>query len=319
MKKCFGLLLLMVALHGCDDGDLIIENINFDSATTQSCSSNNVLYRLKDKEALLLEMDKTLFQNEPTPTGKPIEIPIGGSNRVIYRFYDGTVATDNICETIPPATPNVEDQWTAIGGTIQIFTSAVKTTNTTTNSTKITGYNHTIVFKNITFSKANGTQVYENFSFGNFTSTITPLPFNFNQPIEKCDAVQPNLLYTFNGSEALTLEIDPSLLLNEVTPLNSPRTGLLGESNNILKYRLYSGLLSTGYFCNATIPSTPSIDQEWNALSGVANSTGIVEVTTTTNGSGFRHTIVLKKVTLKKGNNDFYLGDNYIYGEIITN
>lgn len=318
MKIIFGLLLLVLTLNGCDDGDLILETIDFDNATTQSCPNNNVLYRLNEKEALLLEIPKSVFQNEATPIGEPIEISIGGDNRVFYRFYNGVVATDNICETIPPATPNVVDQWTAKGGIIQIYTTAVKTTNATTNATKITGYNHNIVFNNITFSKANGEQVYENFSFGNYVTNITPLSFNFNQPIERCVTNTPNLIYTFNGNEALTLEIDPSLLVNESTPLNSPRIGLLGESNNVLVYRLYSGLLNTEYFCNSTIPSTPSISQEWNAVSGITNTSGIIEVTSTTNGSGYKHTIVLKNVTLKKGNNDFYLGDSYIYGEILT-
>jgi hypothetical protein len=238
---------------------------------------------------------------------------------VIYRFYNGVVASDNICETIPPATPNVIDQWTATGGTIQIYTTAIKTTNTTTNATKITGYNHNIVFKNITFSKGNGEQRYDSFTFGNFTSTIIPLPFNFNSPIEKCVSNIPNLIYTFNGSEALTLDIDPALLANEVTPLNSPRIGLLNSLTNKLTYRMYSGLLNNDYFCNAVTPTTPIVDQEWNAVSGVTNSTGIIEVTTTTSGAGFKHTIVLKKVTFEKGSNNFYLGDSYNLGEILTN
>lgn len=318
MKRFFGLLLLVLSLNGCDDGDLILETIDFDDATTLSCSTNNVLYRLNEKEALLLEIPKSIFQNEPTPVNEPIEISIGGDNRVIYRFYNGVVATDNICETIPPATPSVVDQWTATGGTIQIYTTSVKTTNTTTNSTKITGYNHNIVFKNITFSKTNGTQVYENFTFGNYVTTITSLPFNFDQTIEKCEVNTPNLIYNYNSNEALTLEIDPSLLKNEDTPLNSPRTGLLSDSNNILKYRFYNGLLTAGYFCNSSLPSTPIIDQEWNAVAGVAVTSGIIEVTTTTNSPGFKHTIVLKKVTFKKGSNDFYLGDSFIYGEILT-
>lgn len=320
MKRFFGLLLLVLSLNSCDDGDLILETIDFDDAITQSCSTNNVLYRLNEKEALLLEIDKTIFQNEPTSVNEPIEITIGDDNRVIYRFYNGLVASDNFCETIPPATPSVVDEWTVTGGTIQIYTTAVKTTNTTTKSTKITGYNHTIIFKNITFLKKNGTeQGYENFSFGNYVTTITPLPFNFDQTIEKCETNTPNLIYNFNSNEALTLEIDPSLLANEVTPLNSPRTGLLSDSNNIFKYRFYNGLLTAANFCNSSLPSTPIIEQEWNAVSGVAGTSGIIEVTTTTNGTGFKHTIVLKKVTLKKGNNDFYLGDSFIYGEILTN
>jgi hypothetical protein len=71
------------------------------------------------------------------------------------------VSTNNICETIAPASPTVTDQWN--GWKIQIFTTAVKTLNETENSTRISGYNHNIVFKNITLQKSNGTQVYETF------------------------------------------------------------------------------------------------------------------------------------------------------------
>ena len=319
MKRIVGLLVLLLLLNGCDDGNLVLETINFEDAITQSCSTNNILYKLKEKEALLLEIPTSSFTNEPTEIGTPTEITIGGSNRVVYRFYNGTVATNNICETIPPATPSVTDQWTATGGTIQIITTAIKTTNTTDNSTRISGYNHNIVFKNITFTKANGTQVYETFPFGDYLTTTTSLPFGFDETTERCTANTPNLLYNYSGSEALTLDIDPSLIDNTVTPLNSPRTGILGTTTNKLTYRLYAGLIPTSYFCNTSIPTTPAISQEWNAIAGVSGISGIVEVTTTTNGTGFKHTIVLKKATLKKGNSDFSLGDSYIYGDLLTN
>ena len=319
MKRIVGLLVLLLLLNGCDDGNLVMETINFEDAITQSCSTNNILYKLKKKEALLLEIPTSSFTNEPTEIGTPTEITIGGSNRVVYRFYNGTVAANNICETIPPATPSVTDQWTATGGTIQIITTAIKTTNTTDNSTRISGYNHNIVFKNITFTKANGTQVYETFPFGDYVTTTTSLPFGFDETTERCTANTPNLLYNYTGSEALTLDIDPSLIDNNVTPLNSPRTGILGTTTNKLTYRLYAGLIPTSYFCNTSIPTTPDISQEWNAIAGVSGISGIVEVTTTTNGTGFKHTIVLKKATLKKGNSDFSLGDSYIYGDLLTN
>jgi hypothetical protein len=319
MKRIVGLLVLLLLLNGCDDGNLVLETINFEDAITQSCSTNNILYKLKKKEALLLEIPTSSFTNEPTEIGTPTEITIGGSNRVVYRFYNGTVAANNICETIPPATPSVTDQWTATGGTIQIITTAIKTTNTTDNSTRISGYNHNIVFKNITFTKANGTQVYETFPFGDYVTTTTSLPFGFDETTERCTANTPNLLYNYTGSEALTLDIDPSLIDNNVTPLNSPRTGILGTTTNKLTYRLYAGLIPTSYFCNTSIPTTPDISQEWNAIAGVSGISGIVEVTTTTNGTGFKHTIVLKKATLKKGNSDFSLGDSYIYGDLLTN
>jgi hypothetical protein len=60
-------------------------------------------------------------------------------------------------------------------------------------------------------------------------------------------------------------------------------------------------------------------NQQWTAVSGVTAVSGIIEVTTTTNGpTAFKHTIVLKKVTLKSGNSTFLLGDNYVYGDLLT-
>lgn len=312
MKRVVSLLVFALLLNGCDDGDLIQEDISFEDVATQNCTTNNIIYKLKDTEALILEVVGFTF---PTET-KSQELDISASNRVLYRFYNGAVTSSTICETIPPATPIVVDQWTTSGGKIVINTTAVKTTNTTDNSTKITGYNHNITFKNITFVKSNGTQVYETFPFGDYVISATPLPFAFNKTLEQCSSSKQ--LYDYNSSEALILDIDPALIVNEATPLNAPRTGLISDTKNKLTYRLFSGLLTGAYFCNTTFPATPAVSEEWIAVAGVANESGIVEVTTTTLGTGFKHTVVLKKAKMKKGSSDFILGDNYIYGELLT-
>lgn len=312
MKRVVSLLVFALLLNGCDDGDLIQEDISFEDVATQNCTTNDIIYKLKDSEALILEVVGFTF---PTET-KSQELDISASNRVLYRFYNGAVTSSTICETIPPATPIVVDQWTTSGGKIVINTTAVKTTNTTDNSTKITGYNHNITFKNITFVKSNGTQVYETFPFGDYVISATPLPFAFNKTLEQCSSSKQ--LYDYNSSEALILDIDPTLIVNEATPLNAPRTGLISDTKNKLTYRLFSGLLTGAYFCNTTFPATPAVSEEWIAVAGVANESGIVEVTTTTLGTGFKHTVVLKKAKMKKGSSDFILGDNYIYGELLT-
>ena len=90
------------------------------------------------------------------------------------------------CETIPPSSPSVSDEWIATAGKIQITTTAIKTTNTATGQTSITGYNHNIVFKNITFAKQSGTQVYETFTFGDYNRSITPLVLGFDETLEQC-------------------------------------------------------------------------------------------------------------------------------------
>ena len=302
-------------LNGCDDGDLIIETIDFEDVATQSCSAKEIIFKLKEKEALLLLIPNSIFPDEPAIT----TINIDASNQVFYRFYDGTVTADNICNTVPPITPLAINQWVATSGKIQITTTTIKTTNTTDNSTRITGYNHNIIFKDITFLRNDGaSQLNQTMVFGDYTTSANSLPVVFDKVIEKCSVNTPNQLYDFNSSESLTLNIDPALL--STTILNTVKTGLISTTTNKLTYRLFSGLLTAGYFCNVTTPTTPLISQEWIANTGVVTTSGIVEVLTASNGPGsFKHTITLKKVTLKNGNNDFSLGDNYLFGELLTN
>lgn len=319
MKRVISLLFFAFVINSCDDGNLIQEDISFENIKiTQSCT-NGIIYKLKDQEALLLEVPATTFVNETSAANSPTIIDISTSNRVVYRFYNGTVSSSTICETIPPATPIVTDQWLATKGQIVITTSAVKEPNATINGTKITGYNHNIVLRNVTFEKSNGDQRYDLFPFGDYITPATPLNFGFDQTLDKCST--SNQIYNFTSSEALILNIDPSLIANEITPLNTPRTGLITSTTNSLTYRLFTGgVLTNDYFCNTVTPTTPTVSQEWNAAAGVNGTSGIIEVTTTTSGPNtFKHTIVLKKVTFKKGNNDFLLGeDKYIFGDVLT-
>nr|WP_315146686.1 hypothetical protein [uncultured Flavobacterium sp.] len=321
MKRVFSLLIFVLLLNGCDDGDLTLETIDFEDAPTQSCSTNDIIYKLKEKEALLLEIPKSTFVNEPTDPSSPIVIDIDNTTyRVVYRFYDGMVAEDNICNTIPPAKPYITDQWTATSGKIEISTTTITSAGSIPGSTVITGYNHQIVFKNITFAKTKGTQVYETFVFGDYiTPPTNTLPFGFDKTVEQCPTSKD--VYNYTSSEALTLDnLDPSLIANVETPVNSPRTAIIGSVKNKLTYRLYAnGVLTPSYFCNLIPPPLPSVSEEWNGVNGVANASGIIEVTTIKSGTtAFKHTIVIKNATLKKGNSSFKLGDVYTYGELIT-
>ena len=318
MKKIWSGILIALLFSNCSDGDLSQEVISFDSVATQSCTNNGIIYKIKGQEALLIQIPSTSFTNEPTATGSPTIIDINSTNRVVYRFYNGAISSSMFCETIPPSSPTVTDEWIATAGKIQISTTAIKTTNATTGKTSITGYNHNIVFKNITFAKQNGTQVYETFAFGDYSRTITPLTFGFDETLEQCPTSKQ--IYNYNSSEAVTLDnIDTNLIQNQITPLNTPRIALIGTTANKLAYRLFTnGIVTPSYFCNTTIPTTPAISQEWIAEAGVANVKGTIEVTTTNVLNTYTHHIVLKKVTFVKGNNNFTLGDSYVLGDLIT-
>lgn len=319
MKQFLVILVLLFSLSGCDDGDLEVENINFEDVEALKCSDKEVIYKIKDTEMLFLEIPEAAFTaafaNEETPEGEPTLITIGGTVKVKYRQYSGAISQDNICPQVPNANPNLVEEWNAIGGTIEITSTAIKTTNATTNATRITGYRHYIIFKNITFEKPGGTQVYSSFVFGNYNTTATALSFGFDEEVSKssCD----NRLFNFNGSEVLTLDASnyASLIVNEPTSTTGPRRALVSSSNK-LSYRLYNSVVNDAFFC--TNPGTTLPSQEWIAEDGVLNVSGIIEVTTTDLGGNFEHTIRLKKVTMKKGNSDFYLGDDYLFGTFLN-
>jgi hypothetical protein len=309
MKKSYCLLFLVLLGYGCDDGDLTLETIEFKDLTTQTCGDKNIIFKLNESEALLLEIAKTEFVNEPTDINFPKVINIDNSSvRVLYRGFNGKVGLDNICNTIP-----------APSGKMEVITTTTIKAGNIKGSTVITGYNHNIVFKNITFNIKNGTQVYETFPFGDYVTPATTLPFGFDKTVEQCIASKN--IYNSNASESLTLEnIDSNLILNEETPLKAPRTALIGLDKNRLYYRLYSnGILTPDYFCKTTVPIFPAVSDEWFGASGVEKLSGIIEVSTIKSGTtAFKHTIVIKKAKLQKGKKSFELGDEYLYGELIT-
>lgn len=314
MKRIIGLLTLVLMLNSCDDGNLTVETISFEDVTAQKCSINNIVYKIKGNEALFLEIPAESFTNDPTPTGTPRQLAINTTNKVIYRSYNGPVATDNVCATIPATTPIVVEEWTATSGIIQITTTPIYASNTSIgseNATKITGYNHYVVFKNVTFSKPTGIQLYETFVFGYYKTNATNLPFAFDDQVEQCSS--SNLVYNYSGSECLLLDADSTLFQNTV----GTQTGVVSATNK-LTYKLFTSGLNTDYFCADPTPSLPVLAEEWNAADGVSTVSGIIEVTTTTFGTGFQHTIHLKKVVFKKGNSEFYLGDDYLYGSFLN-
>jgi hypothetical protein len=315
-KRIIGLLSLVLLFNACDDGEITVETIDFSAAAIVKCNLNDVYYKLNGSEILALEIpaSQNAFLNEITPTNTPRIINLNSTNRVVYRSYNGAVTAGNICSTIPASTPTVEEEWTANSGRIEVTTTAIYTTNSTTNATTLSKFNHFIVFKDITFNKPSGVQVYETFIFGNFQTNATVLPFAFDEDaVQKCPS--SNLIYNFSGSEAFTLDIASSLYPNTV----GTRTGLISATNKVT-YKLFTSGLNTNYFCTTPTPTTPILNEEWKAQDGVLNVSGVIEVVTTTEtATSYRHTIRLKKVTFQKGTSTFYLGDDYLYGSFVTN
>ncbi len=323
MKRILGLLAIVLFFNACDDGELTVDTIDFDDVPVQKCSQKEILYKISDSKMLILAIPLDNFENDETPDDDPIEVEITGDIQVVYRQYNGAPTLANICDVVTAATPNLVEEWNAISGIIQITSTAIKSVNSTTGITQITGYKHYIEFKDITFLKPDGTtQAYmgeDIFPFGNYSPSISPLAFGFDEEAAKSTCSGDNRIFNFNSSEVFILDLADFATLFQNTTTTEPRTALISATNKV-NYRLYSGTINNAYFCTTPQPATPTLTpNNWLANDGVAaDETGIISVTTTQETGYFEHTIRLKKVTMTKGNSDFYLGDDYLYGKIIT-
>ena len=319
MKRFLCLILMLSLLTNCDDGDLTVDTIEFEDVNASSCE--NLIYKINDTEALIIEIPniENVIVNDPTPLDEPMILEINGtSTRVIYRSYSGNVSAASFCGNIPPPEPVVEEEWTASSGTIEITTTAVKTPNDDLEGGEvITGYRHQIIFRNIEFDKPEGSQLYEEFMFGNYTTSATNLTFAFTDEADRCSSGR---LYNWISAELIMIDnLQSGLIANTITPLGEPRTALIGAENNTLTYSVFPGGLSTAYdFCALTLPGTPQPIQVWTGAAGVEGMSGVIEVTTTTTSGGFLHEIHLRDVTLQSGNSAFVLADDFLFGTIIT-
>ncbi len=319
MKKIVASIGFIFGFFGCSDGDVEVQNISFAQITaTSTCNSN--YFKINGNEMLLLriaELNAIPFPNEITAPLTPRVYNINASNQVIYRNYSATPMVANICNAIPPAAPSVIEEWTAIGGTIEITTTPAKTAPNSNNETRITGYNHYVLFKNIVFQKPSGTQRYNEFPFGFY---FTPTTLNFpvaNRSYTSCsgNGNPVSTIYNQEAAEGVVITgIDATLFPNITTAIPGTRT--MTATANVLTIKTFNGNIPMNYFCGIA-PATPAIINTWVVDYTVGTPT--IEVKTTNVLGTYSHEVRLKNVTIKKsGTNSvsFYLGDDFILGTV---
>lgn len=168
MKKLFVLVASVFMLQACDDGDITLESFNFDNVAIQECGDNNLIFKINNDELLLINIPEASFANEETPDGSPRIVAVTATNQIIYRIYSSEVESNSICATIPPASPIVEQEWNATGGTIEIITDALYASDGVT----ITGYTHNIKFVNVNFSGTTNSFSFTEYNFGNYETDL---------------------------------------------------------------------------------------------------------------------------------------------------
>ncbi len=131
MKKLL-YLLSIIAIWACNDGDLDIETIDFESGEPQYCGTllaeeASLLFKLNEQEALIVELPATALTNEASDGTLSFAVP--GSAQVIYRIFNGAISNDYFCSDLPLTEPTVASEITAVGGTVFITTTTTDTLN----------------------------------------------------------------------------------------------------------------------------------------------------------------------------------------------
>lgn len=133
MRTHFYILFLLVAFTSCDDGDIIVNNFNFEDSTLRSCAKvgkSKVLYITNNEdnfETISLQANNPSFSDlagilidDTTPE---VTFDLSSTNRLIYRTYNSEVPTNYFCTDIPPSNPKVIQEFVSVGGKVIITTT----------------------------------------------------------------------------------------------------------------------------------------------------------------------------------------------------
>lgn len=115
----------LLLLLSCDDGDLQIEALNFDSVTAQSCTApitpaTRIFFKINQDETLILNLAANIIKNEVS--NGPIISLVPSQSQITYRIFSENVTRNYFCDAIPAATPVVVEEIEAEGGEVRVTT-----------------------------------------------------------------------------------------------------------------------------------------------------------------------------------------------------
>ncbi len=299
---------VIIGLFSCDDGDLQIEEVDFDASNIESCpgladpTQTTFFFKIDEDEALLLNLAGGLIKNTTSEPGT-LTSTIPEPSNLIYRFFSGNVTSAYFCDAIPPLEPSVIKENLATAGSIMVDTEV----DTLTAETK--DYRHTISITDLSLTNDQGEQltdlstlVYGDFITKPRNSARLQAPFSNYSDIEAITcAIAPvegtiRLTKVLND-EFIALEVATadSLFINAATD-TIPRSLALTD-REIFKYTVLDRIANNDLACAATF------GEDSNSWSFVSTS-GNLQVETVAsvpdaNGSiTYTHSITLENMVL---------------------
>jgi hypothetical protein len=123
MRKYFFLLLMPILFQGCNDGDFIVTNFDFEDAQLQQCgdATNVVFFKINP------QVNESISLNIPTSQELFIETGTQTFNLsttesvVNYRGFDDTVTQSYYCNAIPATSPGVVLEYIGNSGIVRLI------------------------------------------------------------------------------------------------------------------------------------------------------------------------------------------------------
>ncbi len=127
MRKIGAFILLTMLFVSCDDGDVIVTSFNFEDATLQVCEGANslVFFKINDESnesiSLQLNVEEDAFEQSDTLPFQLNET----TNFINYRTFDNPPTATYFCNSIPPTSPSVLQDYIGTDGTATLIVEAV--------------------------------------------------------------------------------------------------------------------------------------------------------------------------------------------------
>lgn len=175
MRHFFLVILILLGLIACDDGDVIVTTFDFDSVELNVCSGANdyVFFKINNinLETLSLQISTqdSILTRQDTVTFTINET----TNLVNYRTFKSDIPSSYFCNSIPPTTPEVISNFSGTEGIATIFTRITDTLITGVGIEQDTSFifTSTIVLNNIRLESPNETITQETLELGSLNTT----------------------------------------------------------------------------------------------------------------------------------------------------
>jgi hypothetical protein len=128
MKKFILSIFTLILIQGCNDGDLIVTNFDFEAAQLQQCGETGSLVFFKinpqvnESISLYIPTSEELFLETGTQS---FSLSTSGS-LVNYRSFNDAVTANYFCNPIPPTSPLVAIEYTGTSGVARLISETTR-------------------------------------------------------------------------------------------------------------------------------------------------------------------------------------------------